>query len=151
MLSGCGFFHSFLKCSFHKRLPQRGVCLLFYLWVGCRRQSSPMGQPLVLERQDVLTKSPASFYCLSLQYPHFCGSVMEGLFWTMLPIWSHQLEVCMDEQSDGWNFDKRIFLHCVSFVIIGFHDTEESKTLGPWAKCAITELYLQLFLLFGFE
>lgn len=50
MLSGCGFFHSFLKRPFHKRLPQMGVCLLFYLWVGGGRQSSPMGQPFVLDK-----------------------------------------------------------------------------------------------------
>lgn len=79
MLSGCGFFHSFLKCSFHKLLPQRSVCLLFYLWVGGGHQSSPMSQPLVLERQDMLTKLAASSSCLRLQNTHLGFSVRERL------------------------------------------------------------------------
>lgn len=61
MLSGCGFFQSFLKCSFHERLPQRRVCLLSYLGEGRQMGHSflPKVQPLVL-RQNVLTELPAS-------------------------------------------------------------------------------------------
>lgn len=145
MLSGCGFFHSFLKCPFHKRLPQRGVCLLFYLWVGGGRQSSPMGQMCSQNCLLLLTVSDSSaLTCVALWGRDCSEPCCPSEVTSLKYAW-------MNRRIDGFLiivFSSAVYCH---FVVTGFHGTEESKTLGPQIKCAITELSLQPFLLFCFE